>query len=674
MPTLFVTPDLSRERTPDAGPNKVTSLRRCIISTALGAVLSVAALTVVVPGTAAAQEVPTSINMKLLVIAATEDEPSLGGIKAVLDQVNVPYDVLIASTTPLTERTLSDGQGNGKYQGIMLTTGSLAYNGPGGWQSAFTDAQWQILWNYEKTFRVRQATLYTYPGYPDNYCLTQESPGTGTDTTPVATKLTAQGKQVFNYLNPNLTLNIQGSWTYLAKSNPGTNAITPLLSTSDGSHIASICAYSDGRQNLTITTDNNQYLLHTLALGYGVVNWVSKGFFIGNRQVYINPQPDDFFFPDAIWDPVAKRDDTGLAYRMTSVDYYETVNWQNRLQSTNPLFKNFRMEMPFNGEGVTGVYDDLEAPGQPTLFQAAYNDENFFKWISHTYRHPNLDFISSTEGTNELKLNNQVANWSVGMGKYFKDSLIQPQISGLNNSQFTQAAYTFGIRNMLCDLSKPSCKQDKPNTGYYMQPNMLPGNATQKMLVIPRYAANLYYNVSLPMEWESEYNHFYAPGGLFPTFDRNQTMDEIIDRETDWWLRYMMEYSIYSVMFHQPNLRFYTNANGVKESLLTRMIDRLVQKYTAVFSLPVMSPSQHAQADKIKERMTFNESGATGLIKLNGTSTSIQLQSTKTATIPTTGLTVTGAAGATSQDYGGQVLGWIPVTGGTTVTLTGPAW
>jgi hypothetical protein len=46
--------------------------------------------------------------------------------------LNVPYDVLIASQTPLIASTLSDSIGNGFYQGIFLTTSNLAYDAGGG--------------------------------------------------------------------------------------------------------------------------------------------------------------------------------------------------------------------------------------------------------------------------------------------------------------------------------------------------------------------------------------------------------------------------------------------------------------------------------------------------------------------------------------------------------------
>ena len=68
----------------------------------------------------AAAETPRSIDMKLLVVSADGTEPVFAGIKSILNQVGVPYDTLIASQTPLTAQTLSDGLGAGRYQGVLL--------------------------------------------------------------------------------------------------------------------------------------------------------------------------------------------------------------------------------------------------------------------------------------------------------------------------------------------------------------------------------------------------------------------------------------------------------------------------------------------------------------------------------------------------------------------------
>ena len=85
----------------------------------------------------------------------------------------------------------------------------------------------------------------------------------------------------------------------------------PLLTTAGGYAPAAIHSYADGRQNLAVTSANNEYFRHSILLSYGLVNWVTRWAFLGERHVYMAPQVDDIFIPDDIWDTVALTDTTG---------------------------------------------------------------------------------------------------------------------------------------------------------------------------------------------------------------------------------------------------------------------------------------------------------------------------------------------------------------------------
>ncbi|WP_199534816.1 hypothetical protein [Rhodoferax lacus] len=596
-------------------------------------------------------ETPVSIDMKLLVVSADGTEPVYAAIQATLNQLGIPYDTLIASQTPLAAQQLSDGLGNGHYQGILLTTGNLAYQvTPGVWDSAFTAAEWSQLWQYEADFRIRQVTLYTYPaGAPDNYGLNVVT-AQGTDTQPLTTQLTSAGKQVFGYLNTKNPILIRNAWTYLATPIAASNPV-PLLTTSTGYAIASIYTYPNGRQNLTLTTDGNPDLTHTLLLGYGVVNWVSKGIFLGQRGVYLNAQPDDVMIPDDLWDVRSLTDTTGLEYRISGTDYKQLIAWQSALQASNPMYAQIRLEMPFNGVGVSGIYP------KDTLTSAIKNNPNAFKWISHTYDHELLTAITYSAATTELKNNQQVAQ-KIGFNRYFRDSMIQPEISGLANPEFLRAAYDFGIRYILSDTSQPGWANPSPNTGFYS--SFQPG-----ILIIPRYPTNLYYNVSTPAEWVSEYNHFYGPGGLFPTWDHALTYPEVLDKESEVWLRYFLKYSINSVMFHQSNLRAYDGTH----SLLGDLVNAALTKYGSMMALPVRSPSQHDTGVLMAARMAYNASGVSARLQL-GTNNTIVLKAATAVQVPLTGVSY----GSNTQLYGGQTISTVPLTANTPLTIPAPAW
>ena len=605
-------------------------------------------LALIAPAQALA-ETPKSIEMKLLLISADGKEPAFAAMKSVLEQVGVPHDVLIASQTPLTAQMLSDGAGAGRYQGIMLATGNLGYETPSGdYVSAFSAPQWQALWNYERDFRVRQATLYTYPGGdPDTYGLNYHS-GLDTTTAPQQAKVTAAGKAVFSYLNTANPVTISNAWTYLATPASSTNPV-PLLQTSQGFAIASVYNYPDGRANLAITADGNPNAVHSLALGYGVVNWVSKGMFLGARKVYLNPQPDDIIIADEMWDPL--RNANNGTFRMNGYDLWRLADWQKEVRAKYRTAAGLVIEMPFNGSGSSGIYKN------DTLTPIVRLREHEFRWVSHTYTHPNLNAISYADALNELRLNDQMAK-KLGLTHYSPTTMVQPEISGLNNPEFLRAAADFGIRSILSDTSQPGWDNPTPNTGFYSQyqPNIL---------IIPRRPTNLYYNVSTPAEWVSEYNHFYAPGGLFPYWDRPLTYAEILDKESDVMLRYMMKYDVDSLMFHQPNLRAY----NLRNSLMGDLLEATLAKYERLFTLPVVSPGQIATGELMVARMNYNKSGVKATLLL-GQKNKIALRTVGAATVPVTGV----AYQQNRETYGGQQISHIKLNANQSIQIDAPAW
>jgi len=671
------------------------------------------------------------IDMKLLVISADGQEQfDFDALKAQLDRLAVPYDVLIASTKTLNgvsyvqngitppvalSRILSNGVapaqgGQGFYQGIMLTTGNLGYSPDGGrtWISGFADAEWSALADYERTFGIRQVTNYTYPsGAPSSYCM-QLSPRVFVDTlaTPLQTTLTTAGRSVFSYLNPVSPVTIANAWTYLAYAQPGA-AITPLLTAPDGAGgqylIASTCQF-DGRENLAMTAANNPNLVHSELLSYGVVNWVTRGRFLGERHVYMGVQIDDLFIPSDVWD--ASKAQPNVPFdpgadciesasircplaRMNASDITALVAWQNQ-KSAQPNTPQFRVEFAFNGVGTDAT--QLEPQFLPdNLTPAVVANNNAFNFVNHTYTHRNLDqsctqyaqpitfpalciaFAPTTyqQATDEFRQNNQLRN-NIGLQRYFRDSLVQPDISGLANANAMRAAFDFGIRYLISDTSRPGGGNPFPNTGF--------ANASQPgILVIPRRPTNLFYNLYRPADWVAEYNCFYSwaspircGGTAFDQFRYstvNLTYDQILDKEADAWLQYLLKWDIDPLMFHQANVIQHT----ANHSLLSDLIDRTLTKYNAMYTLPIRGIAQHDVGLKMQERMTYRASGVKGVMVPCGAPSgtpSITLTAPRAAVVPVTGVQF----GNNTEVYGGQRISYVQLAANTprTIPLTCP--
>ena len=675
-------------------------------------------------------EVAKSVEMKLLVISAegTSNVPSYLAITSILDQIGVPYDKMVlkgtnATALQMVAGTLSDGAGNGKYQGIILETGDLPYLVPSCpppypagpcYVSALTDAQWKMLRQYQFDFGVRSATMYTAPSpfRPDpngvqlvdlTYGLNNSgTPVYSTDASPVTGTLTPTGQQVFSYLNtanPISFKNAPGTslTTYPSTPVSSTTAVS-LLQAADGINtLASIYTAPQGWQNLTLLADNNPELTHSLLLGYGIVNWVTKGVFLGERKIYMTAQPDDVLIPDELWDPATNTTPGGnLRYRNTGTDYDSLAAWQTAFHSAHPNLAAFRLEIPFNGVGYNTTDTNILNPGELTdsLSPRVRANPNAFRWINHTWDHTSLDPEGGFTPTvasivSQLTQNHLVATGALANGglpvtfaNYVKSAFIQPDISGLENPVFWEAAQNFGLRYILMDTSKayanfvparPVVGPIAPNTGYYSSlDTFVPANP--RIFIIPRYPTNLFYNNSTPTEWVSEYNFLYASkppsqGGIGFV----STYQQILDREAEVLVRYMLKFNVNSWMFHAANLRDYDGAGGQNKSTLSDLLDAVAQQYSAMYNLQVLSPSQAEIGEIMKARMAYNAAiagGVKGRIVF-GPSVTIQVTNPTgvAVTVPLTGAVSGGVS------YGGQQIAPLAVVaGGTTTVAAPPGW
>src|SRR5262249_46918149 len=118
-------------------------------------------------------------------------------------------------------------------------------------------------------------------------------------------------------------------------------------------------------------------------------------------------------------------------------------------------------------------------------------------------------------------------------------SIITPGVSGLINSAVMDAARAVGIRYAVTDTSRVGCDNPRPNLGFY-------NTYAPDILLVPRRPTNLFYNVSTPAQWTSEYNDIYRA-----YWGRDLTYNEVLDRESDVLLTYLLRGELDPWMFHQ---------------------------------------------------------------------------------------------------------------------------
>ena len=130
--------------------------------------------------------------------------------------------------------------------------------------------------------------------------------------------------------------------------------------------------------------------------------------------------------------------------------------------------------------------DEGSDPLTTRLLQA----KDDFRWINHTYEHPNLDTLSNDEIIAQIKKNTSWAR-KVGLSINTRE-LVTGEHSGLKNPAMAAALTKAGIRWIGADNSREP-------TPYVI------GSA----VTIPRHPANVYYNVGTLAEQLDEYNWIY---------------------------------------------------------------------------------------------------------------------------------------------------------------------
>jgi hypothetical protein len=581
--------------------------------------LSVAAGANPAPDTGVTRAANASVDARLLVITADGTNAALTAIATALDYLGTPYDVLNATTGPaLTADTLATGD-RGRYQGIVLDTGDLAV----GASSAFTDAEWMALASYEARFGVRRAVLYAIP--TPAYGLRPTGSFAVRDK-PLGAVCTAAGSAVFVGANCAVPIVVTAGQAYSGE--PTDASTVPLLVDAAGNVYAATRAYADGREALVLTFSQSPTELHTLSLVYGVVSWVTRGLFIGERHVYLSAQLDDFFLPSALYPASA-----GATYRSTAADLQALADWQNRRRA-DPVAVQLRSAFAFNAYGA-------RPPGQDPLTDKARELGPAFTWINHTWDHKSMTTMAYAEAFEEFSKNNQYGIGS-GLNPYSVENLVTPGITGIDNAEVMRAAYDVGIRHVVSDTSLPGQNNPSPNAGYY---NALVGG----LLMVPRRPTELYFNVSQPSEWVAEYNALYSGTASY---------EQIVSQSAETLVRYMLRGENDPWMFHQANIRDL----GGGESLFSKLLGAVLDQYKARATFPVLCPTMDELAQRVRARMVFNASGARATI---GPGAQLTVQVTSAATVPVTGLCTAGA-----EAYAGQQISYLQLAAGEAITVS----
>jgi hypothetical protein len=599
-------------------------------------VTSVVALALAIVGATASIAAPSPrIDMKVLLLSATGNEPTTAAWEATLKREGVPYDSLVATPghTPYTADTfadtLPDGTPRAKYQAVIVATGGLVYqNDSGQFVSALSTDEWQTLATYEATYGIRQVTgvVYPTPEYGLNY------PTVSGDQGGVVGSLTAAGKLAFPYLNGPVPIE-KGAYGYQATPASATAAnFQTLVAGPSNAALLGVYTRSDGRQEMVSTVDANPYQLHNMLLRHGMLNWVTRGVYFGSERYYMTVHVDDVFLSSDHWDTTTHAETTTNPIRMNAKDEERAKDWSVK--------NRFRIDLLINASGS-------DAMGKKDgLTQSLVQDRAYFGWVNHTYSgEPNND----TDYQHVVDDIQQNLDWAKARKVAMDPSeLVFDEHSGYNNPNVFPALAATGVKWVGDDASR--------------FPDQRPWGSA---LSVPRYPSSIYYNVGTRAQMLDEYNYRYLPpslGGICQDnatttcFTQPATWNQLMDSEVGIMMRH--------VLGNDPRPHYVHQANLAQDAVLLVVMDELLKRYRAYFNPVLLQPTLKGEGQLLQTQAQWaaNSGQVTGY--LQGGKVYITSAASSTVQFPLAGANGVGSA------YGGQVSGWGSIAPGATLTFS----
>lgn len=570
------------------------------------------------------------VELRVLVLSSGEGDYGLDSAKAMLQQSGVPYDVLDASGQTLDQSRLINADGTGKYQGVILTSNALiSQTSPGVFTSMLDSGEWDTLFQYEAAYKVRQLALYGYPGVaPEDYGL-RAVPGAETSTTTMLPS--GAGKGVFGDLT-GAALPVQYAYTYPSAPEAVAGvSTTPLLTDPQGRVLAATSTAADGRERLLITSAQNPALLHTQLLGYGLVQWLTRGVHLGEHRRFLQVDIDDFF---AAGDRLNAQTGQLFArpFRLSAGDLISVDYQQRDLRRDFGVAGQFRYALVFNGGGAktSSIGSCLFYwRGSDPLTSVSKCLKNDFDWVNHTRDHLRLDVIDFKTASEQI-----AGNFAIGSRLGLpvnRRSLVTGEHSGLGNMDPTDDGthndddVNLPKQDLGLDRSNPHmlAAADRAGVRFLASDHSVasqwdascvtcgvPHPLSAELFLVPRWPINVHYHVTNPAEVLKSYNGIYAPGGTRPYWDHALTYPEFLDKESDLALNHMLGGGAFPHYLHQTNLDQYAPGRSVASD----WVRAALTKYSRYSTLPLNTYTWDQLGDYIKSHTLEQKAKAAGTL------------------------------------------------------------
>ncbi len=596
-------------------------------------------LTSVVAVEPASSQTATTVDLRVLLVSADGSEPALDAWRSRLISEGVPYDLITTVTAPpITPDTLVTEPGHARYQAVVLATPELTWFDGTAWVSSVAPEELEALHDFEETYRIRQVDAYAYP----NASLGLSDPTWAGDLHGTTATLTQTGATVFTSLVGPVP--IEHAYGYLATPNPAEGAtFEPLVTAPTGEPLVGVHT-SEGREEMVVTVDSNPSVLQAQLLLHGMLQWVTRGTYLGYSRNYLGMHIDDIFLPDDRWDTVENvtHEDDGATIpliRMNDADAQFLKMWQD----TN----NLKLDLVFNGGGS----DEYRAEnGSDPLADVLLGNRRSFRWINHTFNHLNLDTASQKTIESEISRNRR---WALMRSIHLdRNELVTGEHSGLDNAAMPAALGRQRIHWVASDASRTP---DQAQLG--------------SARTIPRHPMNVYYNTATKEEQLDEYNYLYfencTPSPTTTCLSSPATWEQYLASESSIMMRH--------ILGNDPRPHYAHQANLAEDRVLFSVLDDAIGRYRTYFDVPLMQPTMTDVGLELARRSTWNAAVAAGLVSASMTNGVVTLRSQVDVAVPLT-TTLGGRFGffaqrAFGQRYGDERSGWYNLKSSRTATI-----
>jgi hypothetical protein len=607
------------------------------------------------PSVSAAAE-PPRVDLKVLLVTSgpSADGPlQLAAWKATLDAVGVPYDTYDRSFSgPVTTAVLQVAPDHGKYNAVILTDGTIMSN----WGSASAEEK-EAIAGYERLFGVRE--IADAAGPASGFGLDYSGQGGSPTDLGVSATLTAAGQQIFSYLNPGIVIPYEsGLYMYLAVPYydlPTWNgwSITdvtsfetlvqgPTVVGGSGSPLApsaivGIANHADGRQEMVTTVNSSDWTISDKLLHIGMLNWVTRGLYLGSWHNYLSIHFDDVLLSDSRWSITGHctpGEETGCTappttpIRMTPADVTRAVAWSQA--------NGIRLDLVVNGQGATPAETNGVKKGQnDALTTALLAAKARFGWISHTWSHADLDTATLKTIVDEISKNQ---TWATANKVPMNPAeLVTGGHTGLTNLAMPTALAKTGVTRIAGDASvNPAVR--------------MVGQA----IVVPRHPSPVYYNVGTRDEQLDEFNYIYR-NDLY--VGAPLTWDQYVDLSANEMLRFMVGNDPRPFFAHQDNL--------AEEGVFYFVADALLTRYRAWFSVPLVQPTMTEAGTLLMQLAGWQSALGAGTVSAYVQSGVVHITATAPVAVPITGTSI-------GSLYGPLRSGWVSVSPAAPVTIPVP--